>query len=329
MTFVTAATDRHNGGMKRDTVNYAAVGAVVLAALALLLFTLLRITGTRTGEVGYLAHYDNVTGLAYGAPVFYEGFRVGHVSGITPDRKQGRTRYRVDLSIRGDWPIPSDSVAKLASTGLLADISVAIHEGESKLMLKPGAELQSQGGGDVFAAMNELAGELTDLSRQRIRPLVISLQDNVDRIGSELATATPQLVADARSLLTRLNQASAALNEVLSEPNRAHVSSTLEDLAATADNARALSAELKQTQARLDELMTEAGAAVKENRPALKDAIADLSQITATLAMRIDGIAQNLDSASRNVNEFTREIRKNPNRLLFTPPADKVEVEDR
>ena len=328
MTFVTRPGDRHNGRMKRDTVNYTVVGAVVLAAFALLLFTMLRITGTRTGEVGYVAHYDNVTGLAFGAPVFYEGFRVGHVNGITPDRRGGRTRYRVDLSIRGDWPIPDDSVAQLASTGLLADISVAIREGGSATMLKPGAEIKSQGGGDLFAAMNELAGEVTALSRERIRPLVASLQENVDRIGGELAEATPQLVAEAKSLLARLNQASAAMNEVLSPQNRAHVAATLEDLAATADHARALSAELRQTQQRLDALMVEANVVVSENRPALKDAIADLAQITGSLAQRIDGIAQNLDSASRNVNEFTREIRKNPNRLLFTPPADQVQVEE-
>ena len=328
MTFVTRGADRHNGRMKRDTVNYTVVGAVILAAAALLLFTMLRITGTRTGEVDYIAHYDNVTGLAFGAPVFYEGFRVGHVNGITPDRRGGRTRYRVDLSIRGDWPMPDDSVAKLASTGLLADISVAISEGTSTTMLKPGAEMTSQGGGDLFAAMNELAGEVTTLSRERIRPLVASLQENVDRIGGELADATPQLVANAKSLLARLNQASAAMNEVLSPQNRAHVATTLEDLAATADNARELSAELRQTQQKLDALMVEANAVVSENRPALKDAIADLAQITGSLAQRIDGISQNLDSASRNVNEFTREIRKNPNRLLFTPPADKVQVEE-
>jgi phospholipid/cholesterol/gamma-HCH transport system substrate-binding protein len=328
MTFVTEGRHRHNGRMKRDTVNYTAVGAVVLAAFALLLFTLLRITGTRTGEAAYLARYDNVTGLAYGAPVFYEGFRIGHVSAITPERSAAGTRYRVDLAIRGDWPIPEDSVARLASTGLLADISIAIREGESPNMLKPGAELKSQGGGDLFAAMNDLASEVTLLSRERIRPLVESLQDSVDKIGGELETATPILVADAKTLLSRLNQASAAINDVLSEQNRARVATTLDDLASTAENARLLSAELKQTQQKLDALMVEANSAVSENRPALKDAIADLAQITGSLAQRIDSISQNLDSASRHVNEFSREIRKNPNRLLFTPPADKVQVEE-
>ncbi len=313
--------------MKRDTMNYTVVGGAVLATLALLFLTLLRITGTRTGEDGYLAHYDNVTGLAAGAPVFYEGFRIGHVSAIAPERRANQTRYRVDLAIRGDWPIPRDSIAKLASTGLLADISIAISEGDSLQMLKPGDELKSQGGGDLFGAMNELAGEVTALSRERIRPLVESLQTRVDRIGGELELAAPALLADAKLLLTRLNQASLAMNEVLSTRNRENVATTLEGLAATAENARQLTTELRATQQKLDALMNEANAIASENRPALKDAIADLAQITGSLARRVDAIAYNLESSSRNFNEFTREIRKHPNRLLFTPPADNVKVE--
>ena len=70
------------------------------AALALLLFTLLRITGTSTGEAAYSARYDNVTGLAFGAPVFYEGFRVGHVNGITPERKGGRTPEEAGMHLK-------------------------------------------------------------------------------------------------------------------------------------------------------------------------------------------------------------------------------------
>ena len=67
------------------------------------------------------ASYRNVTGLTYGAPVFYEGFRIGQVESIEPERREGKTHYKVELSVRRDWPIPVDSVAALASSGLLAE----------------------------------------------------------------------------------------------------------------------------------------------------------------------------------------------------------------
>jgi phospholipid/cholesterol/gamma-HCH transport system substrate-binding protein len=66
----------------------------------------------------------------------------------------------------------------------------------------------------------------------------------------------------------------------------------------------------------------------EENRPAVRDTVNDLSQITASLARRIEAISNNLESSSRNLDEFTREVRKSPNRLLFTPEADAVIVEE-
>ena len=63
--------------MKRDTVNYTLVGAVVLAALVLLLVGLALITGRSGATSGYVVRYRNVTGLRYGAPIFYQGYRIG------------------------------------------------------------------------------------------------------------------------------------------------------------------------------------------------------------------------------------------------------------
>jgi phospholipid/cholesterol/gamma-HCH transport system substrate-binding protein len=87
--------------MKRDGINYSLVGAVVLVAFGLLLFALFSITGRSGSALRYHAYYANVTGLGPGAPVFYEGFRIGQVEAITPDRSQGRTRYRVELADPG------------------------------------------------------------------------------------------------------------------------------------------------------------------------------------------------------------------------------------
>ena len=72
--------------MKRDSINYVLVGVAVLVAFGLLLATLMAITGRAGASSEYHVYYDNVTGLGYGAPVFYEGFRIGQVSGIEPER---------------------------------------------------------------------------------------------------------------------------------------------------------------------------------------------------------------------------------------------------
>jgi phospholipid/cholesterol/gamma-HCH transport system substrate-binding protein len=321
-TLAAAADIPHNGAaMKREHVNYTLVGIVVAIALAGLLATLAAVTGRGGASAEYTVVYRNVTGLGYGAPVFYEGFRIGQVEGIEPERVDGRTRYRVRLAIRADWPIPTDSVAQLASTGLLADVAIAIREGEATELLAAGSEIPGAEGGDVFAAVNELAGEVTTLTRTQITPLIQTLGQRVASITASVDNQTPLLLAQAQTLLERLNDAASAVNDVLADGNR-------DNIAATLSNIRTITDELGATQAKLDQLLADSAGIAAENRPLIRDAVRDLSQITTAMARRIDAIAHNLESSSRNFDEFTREIRRNPNRLIFTPEADDVIVED-
>ena len=304
--------------MKRDTVNYTLVGAVVLAAIVLLLVGLALITGRGGATTGYLVRYRNVTGLRYGAPVFYQGYRVGQVGDITPERTADGTRYRVDLAIRRDWPIPNDSPARLQASGLLADVSVGISEGASKDMLAPGGELKGIEGADIFAAVNELAGQITELTRSQITPLIRTLSQRVDSITGAIDEKTPQILDQTRTLLERLNVASTGLNDVLKPENRAEVGNILGEVSK-------LSTELRKTRETLDQALGEIGAIAKENRPDLRSSVQDLSSVLQALSGRMDVITHHLESSSRNLDEFSREIRSHPNRLIIAPKADKVE----
>ncbi len=304
--------------MKRDGINYSLVGTVVLVAFGLLLFALFSITGRSGSALRYHTHYANVTGLGPGAPVFYEGFRIGQVEAITPDRSQGRTRYRVELALRADWPIPDDSVAALQSTGLLADVAIAIREGSSTAMLAEGGELASREGADLFVAMADLAGEVNALSKDRLRPMLENLAVRLESIGAAVDASAPALLGEAQALMGRLNTAADGVNAILDAPNR-------EAIRASLANVQQLSAELAATQARADRLLDSLNATVDENRPDLREAVADLERTLGTIARRIDSITHHLESSSRNMDEFTREIRRNPSRLIYTPPKDPVE----
>jgi phospholipid/cholesterol/gamma-HCH transport system substrate-binding protein len=305
--------------MKRDNVNYVLVGAVVAAAMVLLLAALAAITGRSGASTDYLVHYHRVAGLRDGAPVFYEGYRIGAVGAITPERRATGTVYRVTLALRRDWPIPKDSVARLQSSGLLADVSIGIREGKSRDMLAPGAELQGVEGSDVFAAMNELAAEVTHLTRTQLTPLVNLLAQRVDSITGTIDRGTPELIRQASGLLERMTRASDGLNDVLKPENRAALDTVL-------GNAQVLSGELRETRAMLDTAIAELGAIAKENRPDVRHAVTDLGKILASLSSRMDAITHHLDSASRNLDQFSREIRHNPNRLLLSPPADDLDA---
>ena len=307
--------------MKRDSINYVLVGAAVLVAGVLLLVALAMITGRGGATTTYFTHYRNVTGLRYGAPVFYQGYRIGQVGAIVPERSPDGTRYKIELDVRRDWPIPKDSVAHLTATGLLADVAVGIGEGKDRAMAAPGAELAGAENADIFSAMNELAGQITQLTRGQISPLIQTLSKRVDSITGAIDKGTPDIVEQSRKLLTQLNAASASLNDVLKPDNRAALGAILA-------NTQQMTAQLHDTQQKLDDALGQLDGIARENRPGIRDSVADLRAVLEALSGRIDSISQHLQTASRNFDEFSREVRKNPNRILISPKPDKVEEQE-
>ena len=306
--------------MQRDNVNYVLVGVVVAVAFVLLIAALVAITGRGGASSDYVVHYRNVTGLRYGAPVFYEGYRVGQVGAIDPERAVTGTRYKVTLGVRRDWPIPKDSIARLTSTGLLADVAIGISEGASKEAAAPGSELAGMENADLFTSMNELALQLSDLTRNQISPLVKNLSQHVTSIAEVLDKNVPELVDQSRALLQRLNTATESVNDLLKPQNRATIGTIL-------GNIRDVSHDLRATQDQLKDALAQIDSVVRENRPGVRDSIDDLRGIMAALSGRIDSITQHLEVAARNFDEFAREVRMNPNRLLLAPKGDKVEEE--
>ena len=302
--------------MRRDNVNYVAVGVVVLAAFVVLMVALAMITGRSGPSAAYYTHYHNVAGLRFGAPVFYEGFRIGQVGSIAPDRDANGIRYKVELNVRKDWPIPKDSIARMTSTGLLADVAVGIVEGKAREIAAPGTELTGAENADIFSAVNELAAQMTDLTRNQIAPLLKNLSEHVDSIAGIIDKNTPELVEQSRALLGRLNRASDSMNDVLKADNRAALAGIL-------NNTNKLTEQLHSTQEKLDDALKQIDGIARENRSGVRDSVDDLRSVLAALSGRIDSISQHLESASRNFDEFSREVRKSPNRLLIAPKADK------
>lgn len=309
--------------MKRDTVNYFYVGLAVLVALGLLLGALYGITGGGSGKRDhYSVRYNNVAGLGYGSAVFYQGYRIGQVEKITPEQKQGKTQFLVDVSVLHGWQIPSDSVAGLLSSGLLSDVFIGITEGDAKQMLAVGSELSSREGGDVFAAVSELAGEVTHLTQTKIAPLIDKIGTSVSLISDEVESGAPTIVDETIQLLKELNRGADSLNLMLGPKNRGNIEALLGESAVTAKNARQLSAELIQTRAQLGAILTKLETTADTVSPDLQASMDDLRVTLSTLAQRVDAITYNLESASRHFDEFGRELRKQPNRLLFNPVQD-------
>jgi len=310
--------------MRRDSINYLAVGTFVLAALTVLLVVLYKLTGRVGDSDPYHVHYANITGLADGSRVTYEGYQVGFVAGVDPIQNRDGTRYRVNLRIRHGWRIPEDSVARIYSAGLLAETVINIEEGRSRSYLTADTEIPGAQGADMFAALGSVADDIGSLTRDSLRPLLDNLNRLVAETGGELGVRVPKILGDMESLVGKLDRSAGHLAGMLNARTEQGVRSIIDDGAATARNFRELSAGLRATQAQIDAFLGEARRLVADGGTDAHAAVLALRQALENVSGEVDGILFELEAASRNMNEFSRELRGNPGLLLNArPPVEQ------
>ena len=303
--------------MKRDNVDYYVVGLFVLGIMGLLLVGLYQITGRVGRTDSYYARYANVAGLLDGTPVTFSGYPVGYVGGIEPVTEGSRLSYRVELRIKHGWPIPADSIAHIQATGLLSDMLVDIHPGQSPRHLAPGAELKTAEAVDVMAMVGTVADQLTSLSERGIQPLLADMDRYVDRIGSQVDQHIGAILARLDSLSRRLDQSAAALQAILSPANQARMARILRAADTTAGNAARLSAGLLVTGNRLDRLVGNLHGLLGDNREDLRRSVRALRHVMETLSGSVDSVVYNMRGTAHNMNEFSRELREDPALLLM------------
>lgn len=118
------------------------IGAAVLAVAGGFLVYAANTADVAVGGASYplTAEFRKAEGLTVGGEVQISGVKIGSVTGITLN---GENFFAtVDLSINEDIKIPEDSVAKIASEGLLGGTFVAVDPGGSEFMLEPGAAFE-------------------------------------------------------------------------------------------------------------------------------------------------------------------------------------------
>ncbi len=302
--------------MKRDNINYLMVGSTVLAAFVLFLYILFKLTGGVGENDAYHVYYSSVSGLNEGTPVTYEGYKVGSVSAIVPERGEGGTRYRVDVRIRDGWQIPADSIASIYSEGLLAETVINIEEGEGIRYLSPGDELQGRQGVDMFAALAAIADDVGGLTRDSVRPLLDNLNSRISMLGGQVGERLPTILDGMQQLVGSLQQSAERLNRVLDSDTEQRVARVIDNTDEMSSNLLTLSEGLLEVQQEARTLLSESNGMVLDNREDMDKAIDALRRSLEEVASYADGILQNMEGASRNMNEFSRQIRQNPGLLL-------------
>jgi len=325
--------------LKRDTVNYLAVGSFVCAILVAFFVLMYYVTGRSGPTDEYYAFYENVTGIKFGTGVFYEGYRVGQVEEVEPVPAPNGMRYKVLFSVARNWRIPVDSIAEVVSSGIIAQVQIQIQEGRSTQHLAPGDEIRGVQQIDLFSALSEAASGFSDLSESGVTPVLRNLNKRITQIAAEFVAfrrdelsplignldrrLNQELAPQAAQVLSRLDRSAVQLERILGTQNEKRIGDLLTHADEAAVGVSRLVSELDQLRAQLATTLKRVDALVAQNEgevtASVQHARTALQKMEATLTVineDIDTVMYNLAGGARQMHELSRALRENPTRIL-------------
>ena len=314
---------------KREQV---VVGIFVLIAAGILVTTIFAMSGAFGGSAStFRAYFPFAGGLEPGSIVRYAGGpKVGRVEKLQLDPKDP-SRIEITFSVQSDFPVKTDSRAKIMSLSPLGDNHLEIVPGSQQAKLAmSGAILPS----DPYVDFNALTAKINDLAPQA-QDLLKTLNDR--------ATELKVTVSRINDLMSDRNRANLAgtLSEArgMIAENRPNVKSTLQNVNAASQRFTPLIEDLRKTSAQANEALNHVDSLIGENREDLRKAVVDLrrslanvTDLTAKLDQTLDVNEENIDEllenfrhVSENFKEFTDTIKRRPYTLIRSsnPPEHK------
>ena len=158
-------------------------------------------------NVEYYAAYDQINGVQSASPVMMRGVKIGTVTGIQFD-PQRSDQVVLQLTIKREFRIPSDSEAKIVSSSLMGNKAVEITYGASSTYLSKGDTLRSGRDRDLM----DVAGSELDFFKQKISQVTGDVSRTLDNLNAMLERNGDNIAGT----LGHLNTLSGDMAEVLS-----------------------------------------------------------------------------------------------------------------
>ena len=300
--------------MKEANKNYTAVGAFVIAMLAVFIAWITTLSGVTGSTDRYHVLWNNVMGLKPGTQIFFEGYQIGVVESIgrSGGANGGGPNYRVDIEIEKGWPIPDSAVAKTTNPSFLAALVININAGESKSNLEPGSRIPSDEPEDLLGRATGAIATLEE-TLEFVKPRLEEITNSVSTILSE---------ENARLIEQLLQTLNGRINELLSAENTDNITAIITNLGDVSKDVADLTEGLQTSKDQIDEMLGKVDGLIDEYGDEVGHSLVDLHASLETVSRHIDAIANNLEGATRNLNEFGGQIREDPSVLLRGRDAD-------
>ncbi len=140
--------------MKNNSTFETLIGALVVAICILFIMLSAKLSGSRQQlSSGYkiLAEFDNVDGLNIGSDIKVAGVKVGSISDIELNKENYRAK--LTLKVINSLKVPTDSIFKVSTSGLIGNKFINIKIGADEEYFKDGE----------YAEFTESSMDLEDL----------------------------------------------------------------------------------------------------------------------------------------------------------------------
>ena len=175
------------------------IGLTVLISIGLFLygFNFLKGKNIFTQRTKFYAIYDNVGGLTESNPVMIRGLAVGQVNKIFFDPNNSK-KLIVEMSLHeNDLLIPSNTNAKIFSSGLLAGMAIELEFGDATTNLNSGDTMKSSLDAGIMEELAKHAEPVKDKA-ERLLVSADSLIKTVNKFVDTESKGSVQSQKDGR-----------------------------------------------------------------------------------------------------------------------------------
>jgi len=297
--------------------SHIAVGAFVLVLMCAALGFVIWVGhfSEKVATARYIVRFSgSVAGLDVNSNVLFGGIPVGQVTSVQVD-PDNSSLARVDVSVRADTPIRTDSEATLDMQGITGGVLVEISRGTSRgKRLKEGSEIQSgystlerllTGAPELIGKANALLDRMAAFLTPENAATVGHVLTSLDRITGSLAASSGKF----DGLLTDVDNAVVQVTSTASEVQKlaSDLRGSSGKLANSADKAveqiRVLATTFNKTADSLNGM-------IQENRQPIHD-------FTTTGLYELTQMITEVRLLAQTLNRISIQIERDPARFFF------------
>jgi phospholipid/cholesterol/gamma-HCH transport system substrate-binding protein len=317
-------------------------GIFLIGAILLFIgFSLRMSEGSASSDAYRLnLYFDDAAGLARGSKVLLGGIRVGQVTSVDFDTKEGRAVVEVLLDSK--YQLPKDSVAVVQRSAFIGSSLIAIEYGKDAEMLATGSVLTTRVRPGLDELMESVSATSDDARKfmanldenqkkafQQIQEVVEENRENLREASKSFANAGPKL----EELAANLQDVSAKMRSGEGTIGKLFADETLyTDLKAFTEEAKKIAADIRDGDGTLskliydDSISREAEASFKKLGDAgdeIKILLTDNKEDITKAIESFQTVGPKLEEAAKRIEEITLKLNSNEGTLgrLINDPS--------